>query len=853
MEVFRGHARRAPHRSFWLRSSLLGSAFLSSFGLTMAEPSLAQDTSSSPPAPTATTSAHPTKPKHHATAPTHSTAAQNTAAPAQGAAASAQVADVVVVARDRAEKAQNVPLPISVVGGKTADREHEERLQDFSEKVPNFTVFAENPRVSSLQIRGVGGDASNDGSESAVGVIVDGVFLTHVGFVWLDLVDLQDVEIVRGPQGTLLGKNTTVGAVIINTQLPSFVRQTSFETTVGNYGHVQTKINTTGPINDQFAYRVTFYGDRTNGYAENLYNGQGLLNSNRFGVRGQLLWTPTAQFSDRLILEHYGAQERNNFNPPLADPTTYLQSGLPRAGWTSHLAGLGYTPTYNIWGNGDLDTLGPEQQRTEGISNTINWQTFANHTLTAITAWRQFHFVPDNDSDDTPLPIFGSGYDVDVNQYSQEIRLASPTNQRLEYTLGFYSLREQVWSTDITNFYSDASAFFLSPALPSLVLNNAQYEAAGTAFTTSLAGFGQATYHVTDRFDITGGFRDTQEWKQGSDTYGIYGGTPLTGPLAPYAIYRASLVSGLGGTGSVSGEEATNSIGWLFNPSYKVNEHILTYFSVAQGEKSGAINTGAHEATSSTTAIPLFVAPERSTDFELGTKTNWFDNRVIFNANLYWNDIIDYQGLAVTNGTTNSGSSIVSAYLTNIPHVRLRGVELEGRASPADGLWLTYNGAFNDARYVSYPNAPPPVELAYNATSNPTGVTSVDLSGKQVIGAPAWTAQGGVYYERSLGPAFRAIGYNRGIIGFVWANESWRSTVSLNNPYSAYGWQHGFALTNLGIGFHTDDDIFSAQLWARNLLDYRYLIAVAPASTYTPYAAYLGDPRTFGLTLKTVF
>ncbi|REF86016.1 iron complex outermembrane receptor protein [Methylovirgula ligni] len=802
----------------------MGSALASSLALLASGPVLAQGATGA-----ATPGAASTK--HHAGKHPAATASRKTptsafraTAPAPTAASSTQVSDVVVVARDRAEKAQNVPLPISVVGGKTADREHIDRLQDFTEKVPNFLVFAENPRVSLVTIRGVGGTPSTDGAESGVGVIVDGVFLTHIGFVWLDYVDLQDVEVVRGPQGTLLGKNTTVGAVIVNTQLPSFARQTSIETTVGNYGHAQVKINTTGPISDTLAYRVTFYGDRTNGYTENLYNGEGILNSNRFGVRGQLLWTPTAQFSDRLIVEHYQTHEINNYSPPAVDPA---------GNWTKLLEGVfHYTPSFNIWGPADQDTLGAANQRIEGISNTINWQVLGDHELTAISAWRQLHFVPQNDGDASPFPIWsGPAFDVGVNQYSQEIRLASPTNQKLQYTLGFYGLREQVWSTNNEDFYQDAAEFF-GPALvgvpayethPGLYTLNGSYTQAGKAFTTSLAGFGQATYHVTDKFDITGGFRDTQEWKDGSDALAYNGTGTLGVPLA----------GALGGLGYVSGSQANNAIGWLFNPSYKFNEHILTYFSVAQGEKSGAINTAANGKT-----IPLFVGPEHATDFELGTKTNWFDNRVQFNVNLYWSEIRDFQGTAlISTGAT------ATAALTNIPLVRERGVEVEGRASPIENLWITYSGDFNDARYVSYSNAPAPIE---------TGLSSIDLSGKQIIGAPRYSVQGGLYYEHPLGPAFSTLGYRQGITGFAWVNENWRSTVNVAN-YSVYTWQHGFALTNLGIGFHTDDNIFSAQLWARNLLDYRYVVAYAPGTVLSPYQAYLGDPRTFGLTLKTVF
>ncbi len=142
----------------------------------------------------------------------------------------AQVEEVKVTSRLREEKAQDVPLPVSVVGAKTQERERLERIQDFAQKVPNFVPSITNPRTSAMSIRGISGISGGaDGSESAVGLIVDNVFYTHVGFQWADFVDLQSFEVARGPQGTLLGKNTTVGAVVIHTQLPSFTPSASFE------------------------------------------------------------------------------------------------------------------------------------------------------------------------------------------------------------------------------------------------------------------------------------------------------------------------------------------------------------------------------------------------------------------------------------------------------------------------------------------------------------------------------------------------------------------------------------------------------------------------------------------------
>ena len=160
--------------------------------------------------------------------------AETTSADAVEAAEDAGGAELLVTARRREEGLQDVPIPVSAVSGTELAEQHLDRIGDYTVRIPNFTAIQQNTRVSGLYVRGVGGNASNDGAEGGVGLIVDNVFFTHVGFSWLDFVDLESVEVVRGPQGTLLGKNTTVGAVIVRTAQPSFDPSFSGSLTVAN-------------------------------------------------------------------------------------------------------------------------------------------------------------------------------------------------------------------------------------------------------------------------------------------------------------------------------------------------------------------------------------------------------------------------------------------------------------------------------------------------------------------------------------------------------------------------------------------------------------------------------------------
>ena len=738
---------------------------------------------------------------------------------ADASTSAATVETVVVTGRHGKENNQDVPLPISLIPGDQLKEQHADRLADYADKIPNFSAVQQNTRVSQFSIRGLGGNANFDGVESGVGLIVDNVVFTHVGFSWFDFVDLDHVEVLRGPQGTLLGKNTTIGAVVITTQEPSFTPSASIEATYGNHDKAQIRANVTGPIVDGvLAFRLTATGDDTNGWINNNHDNTKLLNTSRWSVRGQLLFTPTDDFRDRLIIEHNQTDELNNYYPAIADPN--YANGAPRVGWSKILQGVfGYTPSFDLTKGANLDTQGITHSSVNGISNQFDWD-IGDHTLTSVSAFRSLRFRPKNDSDLSPYPVFRGGYDVDVSQYSQELRIASPTGQTLEYQGGVYLLHERVLSTNRDIFYSDASAFLLgNPLAAPVILNGVEYDQAGRAVTDSYAAFAQANYHITDAATITAGLRYTFEHKEGGDTATEFGGATVT-PIQ--LATRNAVIGSFGGLFSVAQEKDFGSVSWLINPSYKITDNIFAYASVSHGEKSGGINTTAAPG------IPVIIKPERATDYEAGVKTTWLDGRLIANINLYWNDISDYQAsAAVTTGPTTK------IYLTNAASVRQRGVELETSYAVLDNLSISLSGAYNDARFVSFTDALAPIEF--------TNVTKfVDLSGYQLPGAPIWNAQLNINYEQPIDDTFTA---------FAYLNQAFRSKTSLYNPVSSYAWQDAYGLTNLGIGVRTNDERYSLLLWAKNLADQRYLIGIGGASAITPVVGVLGDPRTFGVTL----
>ncbi len=734
-------------------------------------------------------------------------------------AADASVEEVVVTVRRRAEKLQDVPITVSAVTGQTLAAERLDRVADYAAKIANFNALQQNTRVSTLTIRGVGGNANSDGSEAGVGLIVDNVFFTHPGFSWLDFVDLESVELARGPQGTLLGKNTTIGALVVTTKKPSFTPEAQASGTIANNERYQLRANVSGPLyGDKLAGRLTFYRDIGGGYVSNKFDGEDYLGNDRWALRGQLLFEGES-FSNRLIAEHYETKEYNNFYPPAGDPTSFV-NGAPRNGWERKLrAAFGYVPSYDVYDNADLDTQDKIVSRTDGISNQLDWR-FGGHTLTSVTAWRRLYFRPQNDSDLTPFSIFRAGYDVDVDQYSQELRLASPTDGRFDYQVGLFLLKQDVTSNYRTLFYDDASAFLLSPAVPGLVLDGLETNQVGKAETKSAAVFGQGTYRFNDRASLTAGLRYTYEEREASNQGLAFGGVPLTGPLAALAPYRAAVA---GAPFLVEGQKDSGSFSWLINPSYRLTDDILAYASVSYGEKSGAANLGARPGD------PIIISPEKSIDYELGLKTTWLDGRATLNGNLYWNDITDYQATLTSQVGTTARS-----YLSNVGKVRLRGVEVEGQAQLTEAWRVSASAAFSDARYESYVGAPVPVEYGYAG-----GPAFVDLSDTRVPFAPKFTGQLSVNYEAPL---------TGDLVLFAYANQTWRSST-FQHSLSQYGRQDAYGLTHAGIGLKEASGRWSANIWAKNLLDQEYAAAFGNASANTPYIAILGEPRTFGLTV----
>jgi iron complex outermembrane receptor protein len=836
--------------------------------------------------------------RQHGVAPTASTSQASAVTPAPTAVAPNAKAEreqtlgaVIVSARNREEIAQDVPLPVQVIGGEQLEREDVKSVWDLTGKAPNLQLNppGENARKVSISIRGVGRNGANDSAEGSVSTIVDGVTLYYAGQAWSDYVDVDRIEVLRGPQGTLMGKNTTLGAINIVTRAPSFAPSLSFQATTGNLNDLSGRFSATGPLVDGLlAYRASFVADRANGLYTNTYQSFGNAKetwneTNKLAGRVQFLLTPTPTLSARVIVDKARSDERTNIgfqydNGPaawadgIARPTVtapagytaqavnlpnygYLGKFVQRAQWFHNADGSIYQPRLGSTDFGNSEAR-PQITNQHGISAEVNWNV-KDHTVTSITASRYQDFDIKNGGNYDQFYVTNSGQQLFNKQFSQELRIASTpgANKKLDYQAGIYLLDAQVYSDDPSYYGPDAGAWNATNGNYNTLIATAAgrellrasldgiYQSSVTdAKVKSLALYGQTDWHVTEQATLTGGVRVTGEQKtnrisQQLDRPGIAltatnFATATAGELTAANSVRNATVKTpydfIEGT-----PIDAKLVAWNTGASYKVSDDILLYTSAGAGIKSGIV-TWASTTLSGGTLTPANLNPEKSLDFELGFKSLLLNQKLQFNLNAYQTKVTDYQtqvNIANPDGLTFSN------IWTNAPGVVSRGLELESSYQFNRGLQFTTTGALNSATYDGqFLVAKPDVDAA-----NYTGIDKFnDLSGKQLSNAPRFSINLGVNYQA---PVF-------GLLGRVTVSNSYRSGTYLAANQAEESWQGGYSLLNVGLGLGSLNKQWELSLNLKNLLDKEY---ATTKSTYSATAAsglQIGAPRYVGVTLK---
>ncbi len=740
---------------------------------------------------------------------------------------------VVVTARRIEEAAQEVPIAVSVVAASRMEDTGAFNVNRLKEQIPTVQFYSTNPRNSSVQIRGLGTPfgLTNDGIEPGVGLYIDGVFYARPAAATLDFLDVEQIEILRGPQGTLFGKNTTAGAITVTTSKPSFATETNFELNYGTLGFLQAKGSISGPLLPKLAGRLSFSGTGRDGTILNSVTSKGVNNLNNVGLRGQLLWTPSSLSTVTISVDHT-RQRPEGYTQVVAGVAPTLRPANRQ--FAQIAADLNYAPpSFNAFDRlTDIDSPMRSFQDLGGAAATLDWRVGPGR-LTSTSAWRYWDWNPSNDRDFIGLDVTPVSAAPSIQkQLTQEVRYAGDLSSRLNFVAGAFYFRQSLDSSpSFKQEHGEAAARFLLAPTPAAMtpglLDGYGFDQDLRFRNVSAALFGQVEWSLTDRLRLLPGLRWNYDQKDADFDQQIYGGLQTDDPVL-IALQR-SILAPQAYQADVSDVNTSGQVTLAYRASSRVN----TYGTYSTGFKSVGLNLNGlpTDAVGRPVLSAAIVRPEQVRHVEVGVKTEPFRGSTL-NLSVFNTDIEDFQAQVV-----NASVGVLRGYLANAEQARVRGVELESTARVGDRLSFFGAAAFTDGRYISFPDAPPPLEE--------TGGPQVkDISGSVLPGISRWgTSLGGEYASPG-----RLLGTNGEVFAVV--DTSYRSTFSSSATPSKYLMVQGYSLLNARVGFRWSDG-WSVSLWSRNLLDQNYyeLMTAAPGNT----GLVVGQPadgRTIGLTLR---
>jgi iron complex outermembrane receptor protein len=745
------------------------------------------------------------------------------------------IESILVTARRRAEDSQNVPISLSVLSADTLNKTSTYNVSQLAQLVPSLNYSSPNPRNTAYTIRGLGSSVvaiaqANDGLEPGVGFYVDQVYQARPATAAFDFVDIDHVEILRGPQGTLFGKNTTAGAISITTKSPTFEPEAYGELSGGTLGYFQGKGTVSGPLIDNvLAGRFSATMTTRDGVLKNVTTGGTDNNIDSYGLRGQMLYRLYEDFHVRLSAD-FSAIASNCCTQVFVRVGTSLKPAASQ--YPALAAGAGYAPpSTNPYARlTDIDAPIKVATSQGGLSGIADWN-MGDMTLTSVTAWRFWDWDAANDRDYTSLSIQTLQHIPSTQvQYSQELRVASNGTNTIDYVAGLYWFEQSVRGRPITQYGSQAAYWLLGPppANPSNLLTG--YQAVGQTYfmSDSYAAFGEGTWHATDALSLNAGIRYTQEHKSGRYSAAVSGGLATADPTLinkQLSILRPQSYTAFVSEGNPSGR---------ISADYHVTDGVMAYVSYAKGYKSGGINMSglplnAANLPALSTAV---IKPEKDTTTEIGVKTKFLDDHLLLNVDYFYTNVRNFQ----TN-IVDTGPGALRGYLANIPLVRVKGFEGDGSFIIDENLSGHVSASWTDGKYVSYASGPCPLDRIAAST------TVCNLSGKSLSNLPKWALSVGGDYTHPLSLA----GLDGD--GTLHVEATTRSSVYGDPSDSQYTLISGYSVFNASIGFRSGP--WEAFVWAKNLLDQNYMQNLTvQAGNSGLIVGTPDDPRAIGVTLR---
>ena len=789
--------------------------------------------------------------------------------------------DIIVTATKRPQTLQDVPVSVAVTSQQTLERAQIRDLGDLQSVVPSLKVVqGTSVAETNFFIRGFGNGAGNVGIEGSVGVFIDGVYRSRSAASLNDLPEVERIEVLRGPQSTLFGKNVSAGAINIVTRRPQFRPGGSAELSLGNYGQIVAKGTVTGPLSKTLALRVSGNVNERHGTIRNIATGSKLNNRDRYSIRGDLLWTPTANLGVRIIADYNKIDERCCGTAQLLNGPATQFIAAPRP---FGLGALVTTPANRFDRTTALNVDPVNTIVGKGISGEIDYD-FGGAKLTSITAYRDQLTNSAQDVDFTGADLSSRVDHTRTKTFTQEVRLASDGKGRLNWLVGAFYDHENLDTSSTVSFGRDIRAYvdalsgqssfipgrsniFAFEYLQSLVTPSirpgATYFQPGVAIVApftlkqdSVSLFGQADYKVTDALTLTGGLAYLSDRKASTSNIVLYDRFSLLNlqnvPQLPFLGLPANAFGGLGALqffygnapthGPVNYPNANESgvlkghkLTYLARAQYKLGR-VNAYVSYSTGWKAGAFNLST-DARAPTNGVGRTADPENVTLYEAGLKTNFrggFINLAVFHQ-----AIKGFQ----SNAYTGTGYSLVNAGKESV-----KGFEVDAAAQPLPWLALTGGLTYLDAKYNSFTRAPCVTFDTVQCPQNPaTGGFPAfrDLSGKRPAGIPKWNASTSATISHR---------FDGGLSAFIRGEYDYSSKTLLTETTPASVGTYGVHNVNASLGIASEPLGAQILFWARNLTNTKTVVFSFPTVAQTgSYSGFPGEPRTYGVTLSKRF
>ena len=734
--------------------------------------------------------------------------------------------EVVVTARRIEENLQRTPLALTVFSGEALSERRIYELNDLADVTPSFTVGNYKPGQSLIAIRGITSGLDGAAAENSVIVFIDDVYVGRSSGMESELFDLERVEVLRGPQGTLFGKNVVGGAIRFVTKQPSEEPEVALDATIGNLNALDVKGFAIGPLSDNLAGKIAFSSRRRDGYVESQafnypeffplefdarLNDIQLMPIDNDSVRAQLLWIPTDQLEVNLTADYSSRKGSGT-----------VRHFIPGPGGTGFFFANdnALIPNYEDRIRTNIqDVPGIHRVKNWGLTGRLDYQLTPSITLTSLSSLREVDLTTEDflATDAMALMRLSAGlapfYEFignndqaeDDKTVAQEFRLTSDTDSKLVWVAGLYYLNEKTFrdeSSTIGLVVSDGAMGLIDvfPRTKGIVLQNNE--------TESTAIYGSATYSLTDRLRLTAGARYTKDKKK-FDSSGTAGGLVVSEDY------------------TVDTSDSWNAFTPKISLEYQATDDIFLYASASNGFKSGGWQGLAPTFVSASTPFN----EEKAWSYETGARTEWLDRRMQLNATIFYTDYTDLQVNQVVRPIDAPPEVVAVLITTNAAAAEIKGVELEFRALPTRNLTIRGSYTYLDTKIAEF-FVPPGFDL-------PFGVELTDRVGNRLPYASEHSWNVMARYDQPLA--------NGGGIS-IQGDYRYKGETFTDPDNVQWGILPSFSVLNARLSYVSPTRTWEVSVWGNNLLEDDYYLdnfANVGSGWGTP-----APPRTYGVTVS---